>query len=863
MKRAQLAKYCHFREKIVTIRKTNTTITDSLFILPPMSLRTTINYISRKILYLWIKTEVIPNKIEQLHINPDLPVIYVLETRSWTNILVLEEECKRLGLKAPLANIDIPELHQWRSVYTIAPREPFKAWLQNQPKRSRMLRGIIETLNDYPEQEIQFIPVQIFWGRPVATQKHWLQVLFSDSWGLAGRTRTFFRVLFHGRNTFIKYSETINYRSNQESSRSDDDVIDSLQSALGDRLKKIRSATLGPDISHKRTLVRDLILKPAVQKAIAKRSAEDNLSEYQAALQARRYLNEIVANCTNVTIQVMQRALSSFWNRFYSGIEVNNSEYLKSLALSHELVYVPCHRSHIDYLLLSYVIYFEGLAIPYIAAGKNLNMPVIGSILRGGGAFFIRRSFKGNELYSTVIFEYLAELIAKGIAIEYFVEGGRSRTGRLLQAKPGMLSMTVRGFLKYRKRPVVFIPVYIGYEKLLESKAYQAELSGEDKKSETFINSVKSILKIRGEYGKVSANFGEPIFLNNILDQQQSGWTSEAYDDESRPPWIRDIVVNLSEQIMTHINQAATVNSVNLIASVLLAASNQSMDEKDLEHQLEMYKTLIASLDYSEKIIITPRSGNDQIMHAESLKMLKRRPHELGDIIYLNNKQAVSMTYYRNNILHLLALPSIICCCFFNVRTMSKKEIVSLVSLAYPFVQKELFLIWDKTQLEDVISKALNQLVESGVLIKDADDSAQSYSRPSPSTKAHTQLTLLAKVISPVLEVYYLTIALLSRSANKAESTISKQKLVTECILMSQRIAMIHEMDSPDYSDKHLIANFIETLIHIDYLREFDTEQIQYNEVFHRTDKRIRLLLPKQMRANILQMIGENNSNLH
>lgn len=147
-----------------------------------MSLRTTFNYIGRKLLYLWLKTEVIPKKIEQLDINPDLPVIYVLETRSWTNLLVLEEQCKRLGLEAPLANIAIPELHTWHSVYTIAPREPFKAWLQNQPKRSRMLRGIIETLNDYPEQEIQFIPVQIFWGRPVATQKHWLQVLFSDSW---------------------------------------------------------------------------------------------------------------------------------------------------------------------------------------------------------------------------------------------------------------------------------------------------------------------------------------------------------------------------------------------------------------------------------------------------------------------------------------------------------------------------------------------------------------------------------------------------------------------------------------------------------------------------------------------------------
>ena len=821
-----------------------------------MSLRNTVNYLSRKFLYLWLKTDVIPDDIQQLDINPEVPVIYVLETRSWSNLLVLEEQCKLLGLPAPLNRIAIPELASWHSVYTIAPREPFKAWLQKQPKRSRMLRGIVQNMHDLPEQEIQFIPVQIFWGRPVSTHKHWLQVLFADSWALAGRTRTFFRVLLHGRNTFIQFSEIINYRDSPTKTQTDDEIIDSLQKTLSERLRKIRSATLGPDISHRRTLVRDLILKPAVQSAIRKRSAEDNLSEYQATLQARRYLNEIVANCTNVTIQVMQRALSSFWNRFYSGIEVNNSEYLKSLALSHELVYVPCHRSHIDYLLLSYVIYFEGLAIPYIAAGKNLNMPVIGSILRGGGAFFIRRSFKGNQLYSTVMFEYVAELVAKGIAIEYFVEGGRSRTGRLLQAKPGMLSMTVRGFLKYRKRPVAFIPVYIGYEKLLESKAYQAELSGEDKKSETFINSVKSILKIRGEYGKVYANFAKPIFLNQVLDYNHPEWSSEGYDDEVRPAWMRDIVATLSQDIMTHINQAANVNSINLIASVLLTTSHQSMDEKDLAHQLETYQKLIHSLNYSEQIKVTPRSGAEQIKHAESLKMVKRRAHELGDIIFLDGKRAISMTYYRNNILHLLALPSIICCCFFNVRSLAKDEITSLVSLAYPFIQKELFLIWDKQQLADVISQMLDKLSELGLLIEDKNN--HTFSRPSSSTKAFTQLSLLAKVISPVLEVYYLTLALLSRSASKEKTTtISKQELVAKCTLMAQRIAMIHEINSPDYSDKNLIANFIDTLIHIDYLREFDAEQLKYNEVFQKTDKRIRLLLPKEMRSKILQMIGD------
>ena len=824
-----------------------------------MSLQSSINRISRRVLYLWLKTEAIPSDIKQLDINADLPIVYVLETRSWSNLLVLEEECQRLGLPAPLNPINSAELDAWRSVYTIAPRQPFKAWLQKQPKRSRMLRGIIEILHDYPDQEIQFVPVQIFWGRPVATQKHWLQVLFADSWALAGRTRTFFRILFQGRSTHIEFSEIISYRDDSTRKRSDDALIDSLQTTLSERLKKVRTSTLGPDISHRETLVRDLIMKPAVQKAISKRSEEDGLSDYKATLQAQRYLNEIVANCTNITLQVMQRALSSFWNRFYSGIEVSNNETLKKLALSHELVYVPCHRSHIDYLLLSYVIYYEGLAIPYIAAGKNLNMPIIGSILRGGGAFFIRRSFKGNELYSTVMFEYVAELISKGIAIEYFVEGGRSRTGRLLQAKPGMIAMTVRGFLKYRSRPVAFIPVYIGYEKLLENKAYQAELSGEDKKSETFISSVKSILKIRGEYGKVHTNFGKPVFLNQVLDHNHPAWSAEAYDDELRPPWIRDIVGILSRDIMTHINQAATVNAINLISSVLLATSKQSMDEKELALQLEMYQSLIQSLNYSDNLEITARSGMEQITHAESLKMVKRRKHELGDILFLDAKLAVSMTYYRNNILHLLALPSIIACCFFNIRTISCEEITKLVSLAYPFLEKELFLIWDKeSELGDAIDQMLQQMVEESLLKK--DDENNTYSRYPSNSKEYSKLNLLAKVISPILEVYYLTLALLSRSSQKEDDKrVPIDELQKNCFLVAQRVAIIHELNSPDYSDKKLIANFIDTLIHIDYLTVFETEHVEYSDVFQKTDKRIRLLLPKKMRANILQIINSHD----
>ena len=154
-----------------------------------MNIRKPINYIAQKILYLFVKAEILPGKIEQLHINPDIPVVYVLDARDWSNLLVLQAECERQGLPLPMDYISSENLKSWHCVYTIAPRQSFISWLQKQPKRSRMLRGIIEILRDNPGQEIQFLPVTVFWGRPVAIQKHWLAVLFADSWGLASRTR--------------------------------------------------------------------------------------------------------------------------------------------------------------------------------------------------------------------------------------------------------------------------------------------------------------------------------------------------------------------------------------------------------------------------------------------------------------------------------------------------------------------------------------------------------------------------------------------------------------------------------------------------------------------------------------------------
>jgi glycerol-3-phosphate O-acyltransferase len=811
-----------------------------------------LNFIAQKLLYLWIKTEVI--QAPQIQRDKNRITIYTFESRAWSDLLVVEHECKQLQLTQPQSHIQKTNLKKWHHAYTVAQARPLMDWLQKSNKTSAMLSAFYQALQEDPDLDINFVPVVVFWGRPVLKQKHWLHLLFADTWGLAGRSRQFLTILFNGKSTLLQFSPAISFRQIIKQSNTQDNiadtVIDVLQNTLSQRLIEIKTATLGPDISHRRTLVSDLLENPAIKKAISRRCQQDNISTLKATNIAEKYLNEIVADRSYITIQVLQRMLARFWNKFYSGINVNFSQPLHQLALSHELIYVPCHRSHIDYLLLSYIISAEGFAIPYIAAGKNLNMPIIGPVLRKGGAFFIRRSFKDNDLYSTVIFEYLASQISSGMPIEYFIEGGRSRTGRLLQPKPGMLAMSIRAFLKYQKRPIAFIPVYIGYEKMIEGKAYLAELKGDDKKSETLMGSVRSILNIRGFYGQVTANFGEPVLLNSILDDHSADWHAQAYDDEQRADWLRPAVSQTAKTIMQNINACCAVNAVNLMATALLAAPNQTMDEGELLRTLSFYTKLIHQHHYSSSITITHHDAQQQIHHAEALHLVHRRKHEMGDFIYLDKTHAVLLTYYRNNILHLLVMPSLIACCFNNAITIESATIKRYIKIAYAFLRTEFFLPWSSGESANVVDDLLVYLTETGLILYNEDSGH--YSKPGISTHQHAQLTTLAQVISPVLELYYMIFALL---AEHEADTLSRERLEELCYLMAQRLSLMYEINSPDFFDKKLIANFIDSLINLDFVTVNASDNLALSKYAVNEGRHARRLLDKNMQYNILQML--------
>ena len=501
---------------------------------------------------------------------------------------------------------------------------------------------------------------------------------------------------------------------------------------------------------------------------------------------------------------------------------------------------------------MSYVVYHKGYAVPHIAAGINLNMPVIGSFLRRGGAFFLRRSFSGNALYSAVFMKYLGLMMARGHSIEYFIEGGRSRTGRLLQPKAGMLSMTVRSYLREPTRPLVFVPVYFGYQRLVEGRTYIGELSGREKQKESVLNLLKTIPALRSRFGKVYVSFGEPLPLDPLIQKHAPGWERVPSGSDDRPPWLNALVRELATGIMTRINAAACVTPVNLIGLVLLATPRQCMGEADLSRQLELYASLLRQAPYSPRVWVTGEDGASMIRYGESLGILRRQAHELGDVVRMaSEERAVLATYFRNNALHLLLMPSLLACAFLSNPTVPRADLQRLARRVYPYVADEYFLRWSEDELPAVVDELLEDLLNHGLLTASEDRSL--WYRPAAESPEAVQLSVLAQATVPILERYYLALALLLKAGS---GRLTQEALERQCQLMAQRMTLLFEINSPEFFDRALFRNFVALLRDRRVLSISEDGRIEFEPpVLEAIVSDAQMVLNEQVRNSILQVV--------
>ena len=546
----------------------------------------------------------------------------------------------------------------------------------------------------------------------------------------------------------------------------------------------------------------------------------------------------------------MSYLLTGFWNRIYDGVRAHHLDTAKQAAHGASVIYVPCHRSHIDYLILSYLLYRNGLVPPHIAAGINLNMPVVGKFLRRGGAFFIRRSFKGNALYPVVFAAYVDALYANGTAIEYFIEGGRSRTGRLLAPKAGMLAMTVRSFLRTPQQPAVFVPVYIGYDKVIEGRSYLGELAGKSKRKESVFGLLRSLRVLRNKYGTATVSFGEPIDLRAHMDAKAPNWQSERANP--RAEWLNPAVDSLAQRIQTSVNCAAEANAVNLIALSILAAPKHALGEADLKAQIALFQSLFAQVPYSDRVTVCEDEPAQIVAYGEKLGWLRRVSHPLGDVLSAEGDQGILLSYYRNNVLHLSVCASWIACCFLNNREMSRASIARIGRIVYPFLKAELFLPWSADAFAAELEKTADVLVAHGVI--DALDDGRRLRRPTGGTLGQYQLRLLGHNLLQTIERYYICAAVLVRSGS---GTLSAVELENLCHLTAQRMSLLQELSGPEFFDKALFRGFIQQLRAFEVVGTDAAGRLTFDRTLIDAIEDARRILSREVRHGILKLTPE------
>ncbi len=791
-----------------------------------------------------VKPRVLP---EGFSLPDGTRVCYVLESDILSNRLILESFSQKQGLPSSCQS-DGDDCHPYP---IIAIQEMKGLVFRHGDPRSHLkdLGKLLEWVDSHPDEDLMLLPVSIFLGRATDSDSGFFKILFTENWPITGRIRRFFSMLMNGRDSIIQLSAPVSLREMSSESISRDRLIRKISRVMRVHFRRTRTTILGPDLSHRRTLVDTLLKTAVVREAIQSESRKKKITTKKATRLARKYAREIAADYSYTTVRIASRMLVWFWNKIYNGVKVRHQHNLDDIPKGSEIIYVPCHRSHIDYLLVSWLVFMQGRVVPHIAAGVNLNLPVIGSLLRKGGAFFIRRSFRSNVLYSVIFNEYVDMIFRKGVSMEYFIEGGRSRTGRLRDPSMGMLSMTVRSFLKHQQRPVKFVPIYLGYEKLVEGSSYLKELSGGKKKSESVGGVFRSLKILRQEYGQVHVSYGKPIDLNEHLDRHQPDWLESLDPAASKPAWLTRVVESLAHEIMYSINRTAHVNAVNLIALALLSSPRNAMSEDELIAQIDLLRALISRSATSEEITVTDMPADEIIRYVENLKAVSRRDHPLGDVIFCSEMQSFSLTYFRNNALHLIVAHSWVACMFRNNPDFSRERLKKMAVAVYPYIKRELFVDISEDDFPDYCDKAIEVLDSLGLLI--SEPGSDLIQRNRGETSEAMRLKLLSDTVFLSLERYFMTVAILVKNGS---GKLSTRQLENLCQLCAERLSIMYSKSSPDFFDRSLFKGFIRRMRRNGVLSTSDEGKLTFDHRLEDVIEDAKGILSKLVRHTILQI---------
>lgn len=514
----------------------------------------------------------------------------------------------------------------------------------------RALVALIEAQRQSP-RPIAIVPIDFLWSRrPERATRSIVDILFGEKEN-PGAIR---KIVLFWRNYKEKAQAAIGHPIDcssfvQWEGGGDAHLAAKLRDELLRALKAKRRTLTGPPLRPRRWFINEVMGDDALDHHLCRIAAELGKPADEVRELAQRYVREIAADLDYTTIELLDRLLSRAFTRIFDSFQVDEAGLARAKELAGEgpVVFVPNHKSHADYLILSHILYHHGMTAPHIAAGINLEFWPLGPIFRRGGAFFIRRAFRDNPLYKAVLETYLKVLLKEGYSQEFFIEGGRSRTGKLLKPKKGMLTMLHSAAAAGGVKNLRFIPVAITYDRVIEQKSYEHELEGGAKQKErtTQVLGLTKFLK-RGSYryGSIYIRFGEPV----------SAIAGEA--DAAK-------IEQLAYRICHQINRRLIATPAAIAACAFLAGARRGVTREEF---LRNANVLIAFLkakgvELSGRIAEEAEAAMDEATALlAQAKLVAPHPEAVVPFFAIDESRRMALAFFKNGIVHFFTTISLI-----------------------------------------------------------------------------------------------------------------------------------------------------------------------------------------------------------
>ena len=515
------------------------------------------------------------------------------------------------------------------------------------------LREVVETTFG-SDVHVSLVPLALFWRKSGGQRSRFLNVFYgaptrpSDT----GKVLSF---LWNYRNLAVRVGEAIDLSSfvAERGGEGFARVTKQVRRSLLIFLRREEKPVLGAALRPLDRIAEAVLADPEVVDAMAEADASRRRFAARAETRARRYLREIAANPSPTALAILDVVVAWMFRRLFARFEVTGLDGIVAAAKRSPLVLVPSHRSHFDYVILSWLFYESHLVPPLVAAGINLAFWPLGPIFRRGGAFFLRRSFEGNRLYSTVFRAYVQALIKDGVTQEFFIEGTRSRTGKTLQPRLGMLSMVLDAFANGVRRDVQIVPVGFTYERLVEEGSMTEERKGASKVAENLPALLKAGRVFRSNFGAVTVRFGEPMSLAGLVDL-------ERYKKD--PELRRRTIESLADELSRRINGLITAGRSSVSAAALLGSGSRALRETDFCTRVSEVVALLELLGVScsqnlERNLAEghPEAAVELLLQSGAVE---RRESSEGAILQLSEGARERLAYYRATISPALAWPA-------------------------------------------------------------------------------------------------------------------------------------------------------------------------------------------------------------